>query len=219
MQGISSRRIRVSDTDLIIRTFHSLDQKFEFMVLRSFHLIPDHCSVKDDIDLLIRRADYDSVAKYMERLGYNVHFDCGHYLDGAVGHIHCMNKSADVHFDIVAGLYYRSLTDPGTFVGGFTDLEESIWANKASVPEECWKYRPGFEDHLTHICCHSIFDTRGVPEKYIEIINELYASSHRDMLSELFKAAFHHAGPMLLELIHSGDCAKMYDEYVAFKEY
>jgi hypothetical protein len=206
------------DVDLIRSTFAQIHDNFDFMVLRGFDKIPDQCSIQEDIDGIILDEDYDRFVVYMKGLGYAIHFDSENLIYGAKSHIHCVNTGADVHFDIVSGLFYCSTEDSNTFVGGHTELEESLWANKVEVPS-CWKWNPSVEDQLTHLVCHCIFDTRSVPPKYRHVIKNMYAFSDTDRVLKLFTYAFGKAAKHLMDVIWRGQAHTLFAEYKAFKDY
>jgi hypothetical protein len=209
----------MNKVEIIKHTFEELDKNFEFLTLRNFHLIPEQASCDNDIDLLVHKRDYEKVAAFMQDLGYEITYDQGYeYLYGAVSHIHCVNREKDVHFDIVAGLYYRSLANPQIFVGGFEDLERSMWENKVNS-DACWKYEPSIEDQLTHICSHSIFDKRKVTSSYENKIKELYEISDKERLTRLFEMSFFKVASHLLTIIKGGDCTNLFNEYVGYSQY
>ena len=209
----------MNKSEVIQHTFEELNKNFEFLTLRNFHLIPEQSSVENDIDLLIRKEDYEKVATFMQNLGYVVTYDNGHqYLYGAVSHIHCVKQDKNIHFDIVAGLYYRSLSNLQIFVGGFEELEKSMWDNKV-VSNACWKYEPSTEDQLTHLCSHSIFDKRKVTSSYENKIKELYEIANKDRLKSLFDLSFFKVASHLLAIIKGGDCSNLFNEYVGYSQY
>jgi len=209
----------MNKVELIEETFDKLNNTFEFITLRNFHLIPEHSSIENDIDLLIHKQDYENVADYMAKLGYEITYDAGHtYLYGAVSHIHCANRVENIHFDIVGGLYYRSLNDPLLFIGGLQPLEDSMWENQIDV-SSCWKHTPSVEDELTHLCCHSIFDKRVVPPVYASRIKELYEEADKDTLGYLFDAAFYKVGPHLLSLLEEDKSGSLFTEYTEYSNY
>ena len=209
----------MNKTELIENTFEELDKRFEFLTLRNFHHIPNQSSIKNDIDILTKKEDLPEVEKFMQDLGYKTSFDQGfRYLYGAVSHLHCMVPPKDVHFDIVGGLYYRSFSDPQIFVGGFEELEQSMWDNKLSS-SGCWKYTPSTEDELTHLCSHSIFDKREVTPTYQNRIKELFSISDEDRLKMLFERSFYKVSSHLLSIIKGGDCSTLVKEYVGYSQY
>jgi len=206
-------------TEIIEQTFEELDKNFEFLTLRNFHLIPEESSIENDIDLLIHKEDYDKVSAFMQAQGYEITYDQGHeYLYGAVSHIHCVKRDQGIHFDIVAGLYYRSLSNPKIFVGGFETLEKSMWDNKVPT-SECWKYEPSIEDQLTHVCSHSIFDRRQVSPFYGSLIKDLYEASDKERIQLLFDSSFYKVSSHLLSVIGGGDCSTLFNEYVGYSQY
>tara|TARA_Y100000296_G_C5124116_1_gene231939 strand:+ start:115 stop:744 length:630 start_codon:yes stop_codon:yes gene_type:complete len=179
-------------------------------------LIPDQSSKKNDIDLIIRKKDAKEYSKYMISLGYRMSYDGERYLHGARSHIHCVHKTMDVHFDTVLGLYYRSLFDKNLFIGGFDDLENSIFDNKIAV-KECYKYMPSAEDLLTHLCCHSIFDKREVTPTYGKTIEDLYNKVDMARLRELFKMVFHDASDHLIDVMGNGNVYELYTQYIKYR--
>lgn len=204
--------------DLIERTFDGINERFDFVTLRNFELIPHDSSRANDIDIIIRKGDKEEYSKYMTSLGYSLSYDSESYIYEAESHIHCVNPSLDVHFDTVTGLYYRSLSDMNLFVGGFKELEDSLFDNKLSV-NKCYKYIPSPEDLLTHLCCHCIFDKRNVPQKYQNSINNLFLDCNEPKLDSLFKLAFHKASSYLISLIKEGEVGSLYLKYIGYQDY
>ena len=206
--------------DLIKHTYDELDKNFSFITLRNFHLIPDQSSLENDIDLLIKKEDYKKVAHFMAHLGYHLTYDTAthDYLYGASSHIHCVNRTANVHFDIVSGLYYRSLSRRNLFVGGYGKLEEHMWENKIKVPL-CYKYQPATEDLLTHLCCHAVFDKMEVNAYYGALMEELYKKADEEKLQELFALAFFKASTELLGTMESGNIFRLVEKYIGFSDY
>jgi len=212
--------------ELIKDTFNKLDEKFEFVTLRNFHHIPDMSSCDNDIDIIIKKENYDAVNQFLKDLGYDVYYDntlprinvVHKYIYGAMSHLHAVNRKMDVHFDVVCGLYYRSLEDINIFVGGFESLENSLWENKISV-DACYKYRTSDEDLLSHLVCHCIFDKRKVTHKYENRILELYSKSDKNKLKELFDLSFYKASDYILSLIESGNIKNLYKNYIQYSNY
>jgi len=212
--------------ELIKNTFNKLDEKFKFLTLRNFHDIPDNSSCDNDIDIIIKKEDYDAVHQFMKDLGYDVYYDntlpninvVHKYIYEAKSHLHAVNRKIDVHFDIVCGLYYRSLEDRNIFVGGFESLENSLWDNKFSV-NTCYKYRTSDEDLLNYLVCHCIFDKRQVTSKYEKIILELYSKSDKDKLKELFDLSFYKASDHVLSVIESGNISNLFTDYTQYSNY
>jgi len=203
----------------IKNTFDKLDDEFNFITLRNFHLIPDQSSLDNDIDVLVETADYDKVALSMSSFGYSVYFDVGHeYLYGAKPHIHCVNKELDVHFDIVGGLYYRSLNQRNLFIGGNDKLEKRMWENKTGV-SECYRYIPSIEDFLVHICCHTVFDKMEITEKYKSLIEEYYKKSDKKIVRDLLSCVFYKATDLVIDKIETGNTQDLVTEYIAFSDY
>ena len=210
----------VSDkVNRVVDTFNLIDEKFRFITLRNFHLIPDDSSIENDIDIMIEKEEYHNFAVFMKNLGFEVNFDIGHeYLYGARGHIHCVDRRLGVHFDVVDGLYYRSLNQRNLFVGGFSDLEGEMWKNLVKV-DECYKYRPREEDFLTHLCCHCVFDKMVVNTKYKELIEETYNNVDRAEIGKLFSHSFYKASEKLINTIENKKTEDLLKEYVGFSDY
>jgi hypothetical protein len=204
---------------LIEQTFSEIDKQFQFITLRNFHLIPAQSSKKNDIDILISKADSKKLMKLMSDMDYQVFYDWNtEYLYGANSHIHCVNDKIDVHFDVVPGLYYRSLQQRNLFIGGYEKLEQSMWENKKCVAE-CYRYIPATEDLLTHLCCHSIFDKMEITQTYNEMIEKLYADADKKKLKELFSIAFHKVADHLISVVESGDISQLVREYTQYNDY
>ena len=145
--------------ELITRTFKKLDEftEGEFVTLRNFDMIPERSSVENDIDILCHK----DIRPLMTKLGYKHHIDKGYkYVYNAKPHIHFTRKSETghgVHFDLVEGLFYKSLLEKKCFVRVHEDLQE--WIMKRRVKsDKCWLYQPSTVDRAVHLCCHAIFD-------------------------------------------------------------
>ena len=203
----------------IEETFGEIDSNFDFITLRNFHHIPKESSIENDIDLIIKKDQYHKFADMMRGLGFEVKFDVGHeYLYGAKEHIHCVDRKLGVHFDVVNGLYYRSLNQRNLFVGGFEYLENSLWEGKKSV-EKCFRYVPSDEDFLTHICCHCIFDKMEVTPTYKKLIEKFYSKSDKKNIGVLFGHAFYKAADRLMDIIEEGNTTNIVKEYTEFSDY
>ena len=121
-------------TNLIKSTFNLLDSSnVNFVVLRNFDLIPHNCSLKNDIDLLVAKENITDLNNEMTKLGYSAFGDKGIYLYGAQPHMHYVNENSDVHFDVVYGLYYRSLLNREWFVKIDEPLQNSVLKHKLTT--------------------------------------------------------------------------------------
>ena len=206
--------------ELINSTYKVISDVCEqFVTLRNFDDIPDNCTSNNDIDILISKPDMPALIAAVKPLGYSkIWTDNVTYLYGAEPHTHFHNVSKDVHFDIVTGLYYRSLADDNIFVNVDEELLKSMFHNKIAS-DECWMYRPSPEDYLTHICCHVIFDKKQCNDKYASIIHNEFKVCDREKVLKLFNYAFYSLANNLVECIETNQAKRLFDIYLTSCKY
>ena len=207
--------------ELIYETFNVLyHNKVDFLTLRNFDLIPDGCSIESDIDTLVRPGMLEKLATLMHKLGFehstDIHLGLK-YLYGAETHHHFKNKSMDIQFDVVTGLYYRSM-DEGQYVPVCRHLQDRIFAHKLKV-RECWIYQPASEDELTHICCHSIFDKRKISKRYIERMLYLFDKCNSQVMLDCLRMVFYEFAPVIMQRLKEEKMQSLLEEYVRFIAY
>tara|TARA_A100001037_G_C15129723_1_gene628075 strand:+ start:493 stop:1125 length:633 start_codon:yes stop_codon:yes gene_type:complete len=205
--------------DLIESTFNLLQSSnLDFVVLRNFDLIPDYCSLENDIDLLVSKDDISKLNDIMATLGYSNYDDKGIYLYGAEPHRHYINKEMNVHFDVVNGLYYRSLLNHDWFVKIDEPLQHSILKHKLTT-ESFWKYRPSTEDLVLHLCCHCIFDKKSVSQKYSDVILHEYQLSNKSKLHNDFEQVFFKASDLIIEQLENKNVNDLFESYISYSKY
>lgn len=198
---------------LIKTTFEKIDEFSEgnFLVLRNFDHIPNQSSHQNDIDVL---CPID-IRKPMTDLGYKYHLDKNEYLYEAKPHTHFTNNSIDVHFDVVEGLYYKSLADPKIFVN-INEQVVTLMLQRKEKTSKCWMYQPAPVDLLFHLICHSIFDKRTVTDRYQDQINSLYAQCDKEDLRELAKMVFFKFTDRLMEILDTKSLKDLFNQYRTF---
>ena len=87
-----------------------------FSTLRNLDLIPESSSLENDIDLLIPSVYVKQVVEAVKSSSYQIYQDNSPCLYGAHPHIHFKHSTLDVHFDIMTGMYYRSVANNTAFV-------------------------------------------------------------------------------------------------------
>ena len=205
--------------DLIKSTFNLLEASdVNFVVLRNFDLIPHNCSLKNDIDLLVAKEDIPDLNNAMTKLGYSVFDDKGIYLYGAQPHIHYTNENYDVHFDVVNGLYYRSLLNRQWFVKIDEPLQISMLEHKITT-KSFWKYRPSHEDLVLHLCCHCIFDKNFVDKKYSDDILHEYSQSEKIKIYDNLKQVFFKATDLIIEKLEKENLNDLFQSYISYSKY
>ena len=205
--------------DTVKSIFHFLiDEKLDYVVLRNFDDIPDKLSMQNDLDLLINKSDIHIFDKKITSLGFELYKDKGVYLYGAQPHYHYIFSDLNLHLDVVDGLYYKSPLGENCFVKIDKTLQKSILEKKLQV-NNFWKYRPSYEDLVTHLCCHCIFDKKQVGNKYAYIIENEYKRCSENTLSSYLKKVFFKASDMLLECIKNGQTSMMFEKYMKFNDY
>lgn len=206
-------------TDLIKSTFNLLDSSnVNFVVLRNFDLIPHNCSLKNDIDLLVAKENITDLNNEMTKLGYSAFGDKGIYLYGAQPHMHYVNENSDVHFDVVYGLYYRSLLNREWFVKIDEPLQNSVLRHKLTT-SYFWKYRPSHEDLVLHLCCHCIFDKNFVNKKYSDEILYEYRQCEKAKIYFSLKQVFFKAADLIIEKLESENIDDLFQSYISYSKY
>ena len=215
--------------ELIIRTFKELDEFTggEFVTLRNFDMIPELSSLKNDIDILCHK----DIRPLMTKLGYKHHADKGYkYVYNAKPHIHFSRNSESghgVHFDLVEGLFYKSLLEKNCFVRVHEDLQKWIIERRVKS-DKCWIYQPSIVDQAVHLCCHAIFDKGVISNRYVQKIQTLFLEAestsydyqtNESRLLETLDRAFFKFAPKLVQLVKNGQAESLYTEYKNFSEY
>lgn len=207
---------------LIKETFDKINELTggKFVVIRNYNEIPDNSSIDNDIDILIPK-DFDKkiTEYYFGKQNFYVYKDNNSCLYGAKNHLHLKNKELNVHFDVVDGLYYRSLNNINLFIKINDILSESMVRNRIRVPNVIWKYKPNYEDELCHLCCHTIFDKREVSDKYAEQMEFLFKKANKFKLKFLLEKAFFKAHEIIYSSLKQGDFKKIYENYITYKDY
>ena len=183
----------MTKSDFIKQCFDAIDQITigQFVTLRGFDEIPDQVAVNNDIDIMVCGSHViEPLNHHFSQMGFTLNVDNHTYLYGAEPHFQFINHQMDTKFDIVTGLYYRSMNDKMTWIPINKEVEKSMMINKVKV-EEMWKKQPSVEDELVHILCHCIFDKRDMKEKYISRIHYLFDKSEKTKLKTLLEKAFY----------------------------
>ena len=128
-----------------------------------------------------------------------------------------INNKLDVKFDIVTGLYYRSINDKMLWIPINKEVQKSMIANKIDV-DEIWRSQPSSEDELIHLLCHCIFDKRKVSQKYIDRINYLLKNINEDKVKYLMERAFYASWESVYNKMKTNP-SKLYEEYVEYTNY
>ena len=195
-----------------------VNEQLDYVVLRNFEDIPEKLSMENDLDLLINKSEMHFFDKIIRSFGFELYKDKGVYLYGAQPHYHYIFTDINLHLDVVDGLYYKSPLDENCFVKIDNILQKSILEKKLEV-DNFWKYRPSYEDLVTHLCCHCIFDKKQVDNKYAYIIENEYKKCSEYTLSSYLKKVFFKASNMVLECIKNRQTSMMYERYTKFKDY
>jgi hypothetical protein len=191
----------------------------EFVCLRNYDKIPDGCSLKNDIDVLVPKMYRELVDSSLKHdLGYEGWVDTGKYMYGAEPHIHYEHKQIGVHIDTVTGLYYRSLKDKNVFINIDINLTSSMLANRCKPLQGVHCYEPDPNDNIVHLLCHGIFDKRQT-KIYADRINELFEFSKASRILELLSMAFGSANEAIYNVLSEGRAADVYDVYIGLTNY
>ncbi len=199
------------------KIIHQITNK-QFVTLRGFDEIPDKVSVNNDVDVMVCGSHIiPFIDLEFKKLGFTLYVDNHSYMYGAEPHYQFVNNNLDVKFDIVTGLYYRSINDKMLWIPINKEVQKSMIANKVNV-DEIWKIQPSPEDELIHILCHCIFDKRKVPQKYINRINHLLKNTDKNKIEYLMERAFYASWESIYSKMKS-DPSKLYEEYVQYTNY
>lgn len=202
---------------LIKETYKVLkENNLNFVNLRNFDLI--FSDTESDIDVLIDESDANKLNEVMKLFGYKKYIDKGIIcLYNAKTHMHFINQQLQVHFDIVTGLFYRSL-DMGQYVPIDQQLQKQILQNKIKVHKP-WIYQPSPEDEIIHLCCHAIFDKKTVSERYCQRISVLFEICDKPLLRKGLSLCFFKFAPKAFELMEKKSISNLYNNYIKFREY
>ena len=190
----------------------------QFVTLRGVDEIPDKVAVNNDIDIMVCGSH---VIPYLEqefkKLGFILHVDSHKYMYGAEPHYQFVNHQADVKFDLVTGLYYRSSNDKMLWIPVNSEVQKSMIINKVKV-DNIWIYQSSPEDELVHIICHCIFDKRKTSSKYIKRIEHLLKIVDENKVKPLMKRALYSSWEHIYEVMKKNP-SEMFEEYVSYVNY
>ena len=209
----------ISKDIFIKRTFLCLqEENINYVVLRNFSEIPYECTIENDIDILVEPIQLKLVEQIFRHADFSTHVDNDEYIYGAKPHYHFVNTAFNVHFDIVTGLFYRSLMNRNMHVKVDADLQSTILEHKIEV-KHFWKYRPSVEDFLVHLCCHCIFDKQEVNKKNHMQILEAFANSNLSILRKKLNTVFFNFTDKLISLMRTRDIYNLFHNYLTFSKY
>ena len=190
----------------------------QFVTLRGFDEIPNQISVNNDVDVMVCGSHIiPFLDQEFKKLDFTLHVDNHSYMYGAEPHYQFINNKLDVKFDIVTGLYYRSINDKMLWIPINKEVQKSMIANKINV-DEIWGSQPSSEDELIHLLCHCIFDKRKVSQKYIDRINYLLKNIDEDKVKYLMERAFYASWESVYNKMKTNP-SKLYEEYVQYTNY
>jgi len=190
----------------------------QFVTLRGFDEIPNQISMKNDIDVMVCGSHIiPHLDEEFKKLKFTLNVDNHNYMYGAEPHYQFIHPQADVKFDLVTGLYYRSTNDKMLWIPINTEVQKSMIVNKVKV-NEIWIQQSSPEDELVHIICHCIFDKRKVSQKYINRINHLLTIVNEDKVKPLMERALYASWEHIYNIIKD-DPSKIYEEYVSYVKY
>lgn len=190
----------------------------QFVVLRGTNEIPDLVSVNNDIDIMVCG---NHVIPYLEKrfndLNFILHIPRESYMYGAEPHYQFINNQADIKFDIVTGLYYRSPLNRSLWIPVNNEVQKSMIVNKVKV-NEIWKFQSSNEDELIHIICHCIFDKQKVSDKYVNRINVLKELVNTDRIKFLLEKVFYASSETIFNQIYDNPI-NLYENYITYTKY
>ena len=196
--------------------FDYLNSKnFNFVIPRG-HQDLNNCSIKNDIDILIRDYDDKSIYSFMNTHNFSRRIDKFDYLYGAKPHIHYINNKLDLHFDLVDGLYYCSLNDNHTFLPVEELVLESFLNNKIRYKNY---FIPKVEDELLHLICHCFYDKKKFPTKHVNRITELLDLIDNNIFLKLLNIIFGKTNNIVFNLIKNHSFDNFHNEIISFSEY
>ena len=196
-----------------------VSQDVKYVVLRNYDFILTS-SLIDDIDLLINSEDFSKAEKIFLNHSFDLYYDSDvdyTYLYNSRPHAHFTNKALDIHFDVVQGLYYRSL-DEEQWVPIASIFQERILKNRIKV-NGFWGFQPATADEFIHLACHAIYDKKKLSEKYFLRLNDLLIKSDSDSLKNDLKHVFYSYGKFFYEKIEDNIYKDLFQSYISFKDY
>lgn len=205
---------------LIKETFKIINEvtNGRFSTLRNLDLIPNESSLENDIDVLIPTIYIKDVVDALKPIKYQVYQDNVPCLYGAQPHIHFKYQDLDVHFDIMTGMYYRSVANNIAFVNIDKRLTRSALDNRVESTEVYINHlHPN--DELVHLVCHCIFDKRKTTERYEARILELVDKVESDKVHRLMDMIFYKVTDFLHDKVMKGDVKNLFNDYITFKDY
>lgn len=205
---------------LIKETFKIINEvtNGRFSTLRNLDLIPTQSSIENDIDVLIPTIYIKDVVDTVKPINYQIYQDNSPCLYGAQPHIHFKHQELDVHFDIMTGMYYRSVANNVAFVNIDKRLTRSALDNRIESDKVFINHlHPN--DELVHLVCHCIFDKRKTTERYEKRILELIDKVDSDKVYRLMDMIFYKVTDMIHQKVLSGDIKNLFDDYITFKDY
>jgi hypothetical protein len=204
-----------------------------YIVLRKAGLIFDSSedvNLDNDIDLLIHYNDMERVSRSMREHGFTSYIDRGTYLYNSKPHTHFVNKELGIHFDVVDGLYYKSLSGDNLWVTADQELLNSAWENKKQIKingKKIWVLAA--PDFIAHIAAHCIFDKRGMSEYYVNAIMTAYDDYVKEdqvqrvsYLREHLWYGFREYASRLVFILRNGELSKnfnIFENYIQFANY
>lgn len=205
---------------LIKETFKIINEvtNGRFSTLRNLDLIPTESSIENDIDVLIPTIYIKDVVDAVKPINYQIYQDNSPCLYGAQPHIHFKHQELDVHFDIMTGMYYRSVANNVAFVNIDKRLTRSALDNRVEVKDVYINHlHPN--DELVHLVCHCIFDKRKTTDRYEARILELIDKVDSDKVYRLMDMIFYKVTDTIHQKVMSGDVKNLFNDYITFKDY
>lgn len=205
---------------LIEETFKTINKvtNGRFSTLRNLDLIPESSSLENDIDLLIPSVYVKQVVEAVKSSSYQIYQDNSPCLYGAHPHIHFKHSNLDVHFDIMTGMYYRSVANNTAFVNIDKRLTRSALDNAVTVDKVYIKHL-STNDELVHLVCHCIFDKRETTDKYQSRILELVDKINPPTVHKLMSMVFYKATDLIYSKVLDKDVKNLFNDYITFKDY
>ena len=195
------------------------DEHVKFLVLRNFEDIPENCTIQNDIDLLAHADSMPLFNTIFHQHGFIKEVDKDIYFYNTKPHTHFYLYRKDIHFDIVNGLYYRSLNNARQWVPIHEKLQKQIFANKIYDENTIYFYIPSLLDQFLHLVCHCIFDNRQVEKEYKYKLEELITQLNIDKLRESVQLIFFKFSNDLIKTIQYGETELLYHRYITFTGY
>lgn len=210
----------MTKNDLIEKTFKTINEvtNGRFSTLRNLDLIPNESSIENDIDLLIPSIYIKEVIEILKPFNYQIYQDNVPCLYGAQPHIHLKHNELDVHFDIMTGMYYRSIANNTAFVNIDKRLTRSALDNKI-ISNQPYINNLHPSDELVHLICHCIFDKRETPSRYEKRILELLPKSNPKKVYQLMSMIFYKVTDLLYQNVMDGNVKNLFNDYITFKDY